>query len=560
MGTPVVLITGALTGIGRAAAFAFAREGHRIAVAGRHEQAGQELATELRALGTEVEFLRADIRHEDDVRNLVDRTVTRFGRLDAAVQSENERNKAVVDQFFKAGIQGPPHDLRQHSGRARKTATTSVPIEPMRTIAMIEKAPDSARRASLDWAIPPAGGRFVFGRRASLLISAGVVGHTLWTSAAPALTYRLYAEEWHLTHTMTAGIFAVYPIAVVALLIGFGGISDHIGRRATMLAGLVASLIGALLFALAPNVWWVFAGRALMGVGVGLSVSPSTAAILEFSSPRDAQSAASVTATAQAVGFAASLLLGGGLTEYGPWPTRLCFWVLAILLLTLFVATWFLSQHTVADPGSDRRSRMPFVPKDARRAFAVSSTAMMAAYSFGVLILSLGGQVEHDLIGSPNALLNGAVLSLFPIMMGVIGIVARSLLPRAALTVGALVSGLAMVLLILAVSSHDLLIYLGATAAAGGAYSLLFVGGLQVISAAAPANHRGGMLSALYLLGYLSMGALALLLGAIATMWGLSVAVDLGAAAILLMNVATLVVALSTQSFASHSTASSSST
>ena len=71
MSTHVVLITGALTGIGRAAALAFAREGHRIVVAGRHEQAGQELATELRALGTEVEFLRADIRHEDDVRNLV---------------------------------------------------------------------------------------------------------------------------------------------------------------------------------------------------------------------------------------------------------------------------------------------------------------------------------------------------------------------------------------------------------------------------------------------------------------------------------------------------------
>ena len=112
MGTPVVLITGAMTGIGRAAALAFAREGHRIVVAGRHEQAGQDLATELRAFGTEVEFLRADIRHEDDVRNLVDRIVTRFGRLDAAVQSENERNKAVVDQFFRAGIQGPPHDLR----------------------------------------------------------------------------------------------------------------------------------------------------------------------------------------------------------------------------------------------------------------------------------------------------------------------------------------------------------------------------------------------------------------------------------------------------------------
>ncbi len=87
MSTTVVLITGALTGIGRAAALAFAREGHRTVVAGRREEAGQELVTELRALGTEAEFIRADVRHEDDVRNLVDRTVSRFGRLDAAVNT-----------------------------------------------------------------------------------------------------------------------------------------------------------------------------------------------------------------------------------------------------------------------------------------------------------------------------------------------------------------------------------------------------------------------------------------------------------------------------------------
>src|SRR5260370_28678047 len=87
MGTPVVLITGALTGIGRAAALAFARDGHRTIVAGRHEEAGQKLVTELQALGTEAEFVRADVRHEDEVRNLVDRTVARFGRLDAAVNT-----------------------------------------------------------------------------------------------------------------------------------------------------------------------------------------------------------------------------------------------------------------------------------------------------------------------------------------------------------------------------------------------------------------------------------------------------------------------------------------
>ncbi|MEH2480076.1 MFS family permease [Nitrobacteraceae bacterium AZCC 2146] len=420
---------------------------------------------------------------------------------------------------------------------------------------MVKEAPESVPHAPADRTMPPAGGRFVFGRRASLLVSAGVVSHTLWTSAAPALTYRLYAQEWHLTHTVTAGIFAVFPIGVVVMLVGFGGISDHIGRRATMLAGLFASLVGALLSAVAPDVWWVFAGRLLMGIGVGLSASPSTAAILEFSSPEHAKSAASVTMAAQAIGFVAALLLGGALTEYGPWPTHLCFWVLVLFLSILLTATWFLPRHTVGDAGGDTRSRMPSVPKDVRRAFAVSSTAMIAAYTFGVLVLSLGGQVEHDLIGSPNAFLNGAVLSLFPIVMGIVGMIARSFSPRAALTVGALVSGLGMMLLILAVNLRDLLIYLLATAAAGGAYSLLFVGGLQVISAAAPVSQRGGVLSALYLLGYLSMGALALVLGAIATTRGLSLAVDLGAAAIILTNVATLVLTTTMPSSKSPPTA-----
>jgi predicted MFS family arabinose efflux permease len=425
---------------------------------------------------------------------------------------------------------------------------------------MIKAAPASVRRNVADRKQPPVGGPFVLGRHASLSVSAGVVSHTLWTSAAPALTYGLYAQEWHLTHTVTAAIFAVYPIFVVVTLVGFGGISDQIGRRATMLAGLFASLAGALLFAVAPDVWWVFGGRALMGIGVGLAASPSTAAILEFTSPERAKRAALVTMVAQAIGFAAALLLGGALTEYGPWPTRLCFWILAVLLLILLTGTWFLPRHAAGGVVGRWRSRMPSVPKEVRRVFAVSSTAMMAAYTFGVLVLSLGGQVEHDLIGSANAFLNSAVLSLFPIAMGAIGIIARTLSPRVALIVGALVSGLAMVLLIVAVNFRDLVIYLLATAAAGGAYSLLFVGGLQVISAAAPVHHRGGILSGLYLLGYLSMGALALVLGGIATMRGLGFAVNLGAAAIILMNVATLVLATTTPSSTSHSAAPPSST
>src|SRR5271156_1842661 len=82
MTQPVVLITGALTGIGRATALAFARQGVRIVVSGRRDGPGRELAAELRTLGAEVEFFRADVRAEAEVRALVEYTVERFGRLD----------------------------------------------------------------------------------------------------------------------------------------------------------------------------------------------------------------------------------------------------------------------------------------------------------------------------------------------------------------------------------------------------------------------------------------------------------------------------------------------
>jgi NAD(P)-dependent dehydrogenase (short-subunit alcohol dehydrogenase family) len=101
MSTPVALITGALTGIGRATAHALAREGYRVVVSGRRDDAGGALAAELRDTGAEVEFLDADVRHDDDVRDLIDQTMARFGRLDVAVNN--------------AGTEGKPGPLTEQS-------------------------------------------------------------------------------------------------------------------------------------------------------------------------------------------------------------------------------------------------------------------------------------------------------------------------------------------------------------------------------------------------------------------------------------------------------------
>lgn len=127
---PVVLITGALTGIGRATAFAFARDNASIVVSGRRAEEGKQLADALRAAGAQAEFVQSDVRFEDDVRKLVDATVARFGRLDIAVNSAGtegesapvmeqtpERYAEVFDTNVLGTLLAMKHELRVMSAQ-----------------------------------------------------------------------------------------------------------------------------------------------------------------------------------------------------------------------------------------------------------------------------------------------------------------------------------------------------------------------------------------------------------------------------------------------------------
>src|SRR6202047_1172700 len=113
--TQVVLITGALTGIGRAAAVAFAKTGAKVVVSGRRDEVGQELAKELRSYGAEAEFINADVRKESDIRALVDKTVERYGRLDVAVNNAategavgpiTDQTAETFNQTFETNVLG----------------------------------------------------------------------------------------------------------------------------------------------------------------------------------------------------------------------------------------------------------------------------------------------------------------------------------------------------------------------------------------------------------------------------------------------------------------------
>jgi predicted MFS family arabinose efflux permease len=383
---------------------------------------------------------------------------------------------------------------------------------------------------------------WVLGRRASLWVSLGVAAHTLWTSAAPALSYRLYAHEWHLSPLETAGVFAVYPVFVVGTLVLLGDLSDAIGRRLIMLGALACSLAGALMLASAPGIEWLFAARALMGVAVGLASGASTAAILEFDRDRDAERAAMATNVAQASGFAMALLLGGVLIQYAPWPLQLNFLALAAVIIVLMAGVWFLPQGSTC-----RRRwspRLPTIPAVVRGIFPLVTLAVTVAFASGAMFLALGGQMAHDLVGSENALINGAVLANFAVVSAAATGLGRNLPVRTSLLTGAIAILLGVSMLWCATLWQSVILLLAATSSAGVGYALLFLGSLTLINAAAPAAQRGGVLSAFYLVGYLSMGAFAITLGFIARTWALRTAIATGSSLLIALAIATLAVAV----------------
>ncbi len=386
--------------------------------------------------------------------------------------------------------------------------------------------------------------RHTLGRRASYWTAAAVVAHTLWTSAAPAMTYPLYAAEWGLTPFVTTAIFAIYPIVVVLVLVGFGDISDYVGRRKTMLFGLAASLVGVLLFALARDIWWVLVGRAFMGIGVGLSAGPSAAAVVEFSAPGQGQKASAITTLSQVSGLICAALVGGALIQYAPLPTRLNFIVLLVVLIGIFAATWFLPRHLSTEASGRWRFKAIVIPRGLRKIFSAATIAVTASYAMGTIILSLGAQIAHDVIGSPNAMVNGATIALFAFVGGAVAFPARGLTSSRAILIGGSCSLVAVSLLALSASQHSLVLFTTALVFGGISYSLLFSGGLGLLNANAPAHHRGGTLSALFLVAYLAQGVLALLLGKIATLYSLGLAVDIGAASIAALAIGAMLLAI----------------
>jgi len=378
--------------------------------------------------------------------------------------------------------------------------------------------------------------RFAFWTAAAVIVVA------LWASGSPAMIYPLYERIWDLPPAVTTSVFAVYPLVLIIALLLFGDLSDHIGRRTSILLGLSSILIGVLVFALAPNVEWLFVGRFFQGLGVGLSLSPAGAALVDLD--RTGKRASTVNTVAIAIGLTLATVVGGALVQYGPAPRALTFWVLLGVVVVVGATAIFLPRHVRDESLSPWRPRPIHVPRAIRGILATAALAITLSFAVGSVFISLGAQIVKDVLHTDNALTAGIVLAIGAAVSGVVSIALRRLPPRTSAIIGGVLGALTVVALVGSAYMSSLALFIAASLLFGGASGLLFLGGLGLIAANAAPQHRAGTLSMAYLFAYLGQVITSVGLGVLATELGLAKGLDLVGPVLLMLAFATILVAV----------------
>ncbi len=342
--------------------------------------------------------------------------------------------------------------------------------------------------------------------RAAYLLVGLALGLAVLGTNVPSPLYGVYAEEWSFSAVTVTLIFAVYCLVLIGALLVFGRLSDEVGRRPVMLAGLLVIALGSLLFALAQSVAWLLAARAVQGLAVGMMSGAMTAALAELHPGGDRRAAALAATVALTGGSAVGPLFGGVLAEYGPYPLVLPYLANLGLLFLVIVGLWAAVPETVAPKPKEERSwriRRPRVPTGVRYPFALGSGVCFVAWAVAGLFIALVPSYAASLLDADSLLVGGGAVS---VMLGAAcaaQVVARRAPVRWTMASGmvAQVAGLAAI--VAAVPAHSVLLLLAGALLDGAGLGLAFMGGLGLVGRVAPPENRAEVLSACYVIIYL---------------------------------------------------------
>jgi hypothetical protein len=378
-------------------------------------------------------------------------------------------------------------------------------------------APGSSRapgaRARL-WRRPTLSGPVAF------WVTVAMIVLFIYACTAPTPLYGVYQARWGFSAATLTAVFAIYVLFLLATLLVFGSLSDHVGRRPLIIAAIVVDMAAFGLFLVADGPGWLFAARALEGVAVGATSTTLSAVLLDLR-PRGGL-APLMSSNAPAAGLAAGALGTSVLVQYGPAPTHLVWWLLVGAFAVAFILVAVMPETGARRPGALASMRPHVsVPRPARGAFARAVPAIVAVWALAGFYLSLGPSLAAQLSGSRNLLWGGVVVFLLTAVGAAASLAARGARAPTLMLGGCLALAAGAGITIAAIQTGNAAVLLLGTGIAGLGYGPAFTGAYRTVVALAPADDRAGLIAAIFTVSYLSTGIPAVIAGITTTHYGL---------------------------------------
>jgi MFS family permease len=359
----------------------------------------------------------------------------------------------------------------------------------------------------------------------------------LAASGVPSPLYRVYQEQFGFGAGVLTLVFGIYAFALLAALLVVGSLSDHVGRRPVLGGALLLQAVAMAVFLAADGVGWLLAARVVQGLSTGALTGSLGAALLDLQR-RERPLGPLLNSVSPGLGLSLGAVGAGLAIEGLAEPTSWVFGVLAVVFVLGAVLVLALPETSPRLPGAlaSLRPRVE-VPRPQRRAFAIATPALVALWAMGGLVLSLGPSLVAGVFGIADHLV-GSLLILAMQGAGVVGsLLARDLPPRRAMGGGCLVFAVAVGALLVALATGTTWLFFASAAVSGIGFGAAFLGAVALVTAGVDPGHRAGLLSSLFVVGYLAFSVPAIAAGLAVNVVGLRVAAEVYGAVVIVLAV-----------------------
>ncbi len=329
----------------------------------------------------------------------------------------------------------------------------------------------------------------------------------LLASTTPSPLYSVYISEWGLPQSAGTTIFSVYAVGTLISLFLAGRLDRLVtDRRQILLPALLITATGAILFALADQVWMLLVGRFLSGISTGLITSTASTALFDLDSEDQRGRAATVSTIAFTGGAAAGPCLSSAAlaTNAAPLVTPfLCIAaVAAFAFLGLTLAPWPKGKRASNTPARDARASLD--DRERARFLRLACLSVAVAWMLGSILMATAVSLATDLFHLNIHALAGLLPAIFQLFAGIGQMLSGRIRPLTAICIGCgTLAALQAMTLVGALASVSA-IFILAMPLCGLFYGAAFVGGAALVNQTAAPGTHASQIAKFYVVGYLS--------------------------------------------------------